>query len=99
MLGSHRAGQDVTNVSTVLFFNFMLPDGCTIHFTAFDKCNQVLHFIEKKYIAHQNILPLQDYNAAGVRLSNLWASKASSLRASTSSSTSPTRVSPTVKQM
>ena len=40
MLGSHRAGQDVTNVSTVLFFNFMLPDGCTIHFTAFDKCKQ-----------------------------------------------------------
>ena len=100
MLGSHRAGQDVTNVSTVLFFNFMLPDGqYTSQLLINVSSNQVLHFIEKKYIAHQNILPLQDYNAAGVRLSNLWASKASSLRASTSSSTSPTRVSPTVKQM
>ena len=102
MLGSHRAGQDVTNVSTVLFFNFMLPDGCTIHFTAFDKCKQqpsVTFHRKEIHCTHQNILPLQDYNAAGVRLSNLWASKASSLRASTSSSTSPTRVRPTVKQM
>ena len=99
MLGSHRAGQDVTNVSTVLFFNFMLPDG--------QYTSQLLINVTKCYISSKrntlhikiHLLPLQDYNAAGVRLSNLWASKASSLRASTSSSTSPTRVSPTVKQM
>ena len=57
MLGSHRAGQDVTNVSTVLFFNFMLPDGqYTSQLLINVSSNQVLHFIEKKYIAHQNIL-------------------------------------------